>query len=97
MPDQLLPPADQFHALPDHLTMDERVAAYVDLLEASEQMLIAGLRSTLGQGRAVPEDELREAVRQVYERQSEDHYLSLVRLAERLNKLEAGHGGPCRS
>lgn len=47
-------------------------------------MLIAGLRATLPPGA-----DIREAVRQVYDRQSAEHVASLERIAERLHRLEA--------
>jgi hypothetical protein len=89
---QLLPPAELDHPLPEHLTIGERIAVYCDLLEASEQMLIAGLEATLPAG-----SDIREAVREVYERQSAEHVASLERIAERINRLEAEHGRAGRS
>ncbi|MGQ0633056.1 MAG: hypothetical protein ACT4QC_00445 [Planctomycetaceae bacterium] len=88
MPGQLIPPPEFDHPLSESLSMEERVALWLDLLEASEQMLIAGLRATLPDGA-----DLRDAVRQVYERQSEEHFHALERIAEHFQLLEAEHGG----
>jgi hypothetical protein len=88
MSGELIPPPELGHALPTGLSQAECVAIYLDLLEASEQMLIAGLRATLPPGA-----NLHAAVRQCHDRQSDDHYRSLVQMAERFNKIESSHGG----
>jgi hypothetical protein len=88
MPDQWIPPPEPGHPLPPGLSQAECVAVYLDLLEAGEQMLVAGLRATLPPGA-----DLAAAVRRCHDRQSEEHYQSLVRMAERFNELKGNHGG----
>lgn len=84
MPHELLPPPGLDHPLPKNLTAAQRVAIYVDLLETTEQMLIAGLKA-----RMPPGSDIREAVRRVYERQSAEHVASLERIAERIHRVES--------
>jgi hypothetical protein len=92
MAGELIPPPELDHPLPPNLTQEQLVAIWLDLLETSEQMLIAGLKATLPPGA-----DIREAVRQVYEERSREHLEGLVRIAERLNEIEARNGGAGRS
>lgn len=87
MSGQLIPLPELDHPLRDDLTMGQRIAVYLDLLEATEQMLIAGLRATLPAGA-----DMRAELQRVYDRQSEEHYRGLVRMAERFNRMKEQHG-----
>jgi len=84
---QYLPPPELDHPLPDHLTMDQRVALWLDAIEASDEMLLAGLRATCPDEKSV-----RAAYRQWYEEYSRDHYEMLVRMAERFQQAQQKHG-----
>lgn len=86
MPGDLIPPPELGHPLPEGLSHAQLVHLYVEALEASEQMLIAGLRATLPPG-----VDLRAAVKECYDRQSDEHFESLVRIAEHIKRIEESH------
>jgi hypothetical protein len=71
-PADLAPPP-----LPDHLTMSERVAVWVDLMNTCEQFLLAGLRREIG-----PHGDLQAAYREWYARQMEEHDRMIFHMAE---------------
>lgn len=87
MPGELIPPPELGHPLPDGLSQSQLVDLYLEALEASEQMLIAGLRATLPSGA-----DLRAEVKACYDRQSNEHCEALVRMAERFQKVDANYG-----
>jgi hypothetical protein len=87
MANQLIPPPGMEPAIPGHLTVDQRVALWADLLDASESVLLAGLRRQIG-----PEGDLREAYRRWYARQMEEHDRCQRRLAENLHRRGVCHG-----
>jgi hypothetical protein len=87
MPGELIPPPELGHTLPEGLSHAQLVDLYLDALETNEQMLIAGLQATLPAGA-----DIREAVKRCYDRQSDEHFESLVRMAERFQQIEAIHG-----
>lgn len=78
--DELLPPPELAPApMPEHLTMDERIAVWVDLMDACDAMVMAGLRREIG-----PEGDLRAAFRRWHAAQREEHDQMIVRWARRL-------------
>jgi len=87
MSNQLIPPAGMEHSLPDHLTPDQRVAVWADLMDASEELLLAGLAREIG-----PNGDLREAYRGWYARQMEEHDRAMRQMAENLYRRGVRHG-----
>jgi hypothetical protein len=87
MMNQLIPPPGTEAAVPDHLTVDQRVALWADLLDASEALLLAGLRRQIG-----PQGDLQEAYRAWYARQMEEHDRMVRRQAENLHQRGVCHG-----
>jgi hypothetical protein len=81
-PDLLPPP------VPDGATSQQCIAAWADLVDAAEQFLLAGLRREIG-----PDGDLRAACRQWSARQAEEHYQTLLRVAEHINRHGGGHAG----
>lgn len=80
---ELIPPPELDHPLPDGLSPDQLVALWLDVLEASDQMLLAGLAATLPAGADV-----REAYRQWYAQYNREHFEMLERMAERFNRID---------
>jgi hypothetical protein len=74
-------------ALPDDLSADQCVALWTDLMDASEALLLAGLRREIG-----PDGDLREAYRRWHAQQMEEHDRWMRRLAENLYRRGVRHG-----
>ena len=87
MANELIPRVGIEHSLPNHLTPDQRVAAWADLMDASEELLLAGLARQIG-----PDGDLREAYRRWYVRQMEDHDQAMRDLANNLYRRGVRHG-----
>jgi hypothetical protein len=87
MVNELIPPAGMEHSISDHLTPDQRVAAWADLMDASEELLLAGLSRQIG-----PDGDLREAYRRCYVSQMEQHDQAMRDLAENLYRRGLCHG-----
>ncbi len=65
----------------DHTTPQQRIALWLDLVEACDQLVLAGLRREIG-----PSGDLRAAYRQWYAEQMEEHDRMILHLAARLNR-----------
>jgi hypothetical protein len=74
-------------AIPDHLTPDQCVALWADVVDAGEALLLAGLRRQIG-----PEGDIREAYRRWYAEQMEEHDRWMRQLAENLYRRGVRHG-----
>jgi hypothetical protein len=74
-------------SLPEHLTPDQRVAVWLDLMDVSEALLLAGPRLEIG-----PDGDLHEAYRHWWIQQSDVHDQALRRLAENLYRRGVRHG-----
>lgn len=92
MTSELIPPFDLDHALPADLPREELARLWLDVLEASDQMLLAGIKATLPTG-----GDVREAYRTWYEQYGRDHLEMLERMAERFNRTQAVHVSPGNS
>ena len=93
---QLIPPPELAPGPPAGATREQCIAMWFDLVDATDQILLAALRSRLGSP-----DEVDAAYRQVYARQVEEHdktvYHMLSEFDRRLhnwsqNRLH-NHGG----
>jgi hypothetical protein len=82
----LLPPAGLEASMPEGLTPAERIALWADLVDASEELLKAGLRRKL-----LPGQTLEEAFREWLEREHEEHVRTLVRMREGILEMVANH------
>lgn len=65
------------------LSMSQRVAAWFELMESSEQFLLAGIRHRIG-----PEGDLTHAVRRWYRQEMEQHDQTVIGLLEQLGRRE---------
>src|SRR5690349_6246890 len=88
MANEVIPPVGMGNSIPNHLTSDQRVAAWADLMDASEELLLAGLARQIG-----PDGDLREAYRRWYVRRMEDHDQAVRELADNLYRRGLRHGG----
>ena len=88
MANELIAPAGMEHSIPNSLTPDQRVAAWADLMDASEELLLAGLPRQIG-----PDGDLREAYRRWYVQQMEEHDQTMRDLANNLYRRGVRHGG----
>jgi hypothetical protein len=87
MPTELIPPPEMASEIPDYLTPDQRAALWADLVDANEELLIAGLRRQVG-----PDGDIREAYRRWYAQRLEEHDHDMHRLAENLCRQGVSHG-----
>lgn len=85
---ELLPPVEFDHPLPAAMTVEERVLLWLDLLDASEQMLIAGLKATAPAG-----SDVNLLLQQWYDNYAREKMRVYERMSRRLEQAEAGHGG----
>ena len=74
--------------IPDHVTPTQRIAIWLDLLDASEKFLLAGLRREIG-----PDGDLKAAYRQWYKEQMKEHDKMMFHMMEEFSKRGGGHGG----
>lgn len=87
MAHELIPPRGLDHPPPGGLSRERLVALWLEMIETSDQMLMAGFRATLPS-----EAEARDAFRRWYEQYYREHYEHLQRMAERFNRLSQNHG-----
>ncbi len=64
-------------------SMTQRVAAWFELMQVSEQFLLAGIRLRIG-----PDADLRDGVRDWYRSEMEQHDRKLIHLLQRLGRRE---------
>ncbi len=87
MSTQLIPPPGIAPETPEHLTPDQRLALWADLVDASEDLLLAGLRYRIG-----PDGDIHEAYRRWYAQQMEQHDHDMRVLAENMYRRGVSHG-----
>ena len=88
MPGQLIPPPELAPAVPKDATPQQCIAMWVDLMNACEQFLLAGLRREIG-----PDGDLKAAYRAWYAEQMEEHDRTVRCMAERFNRSGGGDAG----
>jgi hypothetical protein len=81
-------PDDLSPIIPDHVSVEQRIALWVDLMNAGEQFLLAGLRREIG-----PDGDLEAAYRQRYAEQREEHDRAVLHMMEVLSRAKESHGG----
>jgi hypothetical protein len=86
MAGQLIPPPELAPAIPNDATPEQCVALWVDLMNACEQFLLAGLRREIG-----PEGDLQAAYRQWYAEQMEQHHQTVLRMMRESERRGGGH------
>jgi hypothetical protein len=81
-----IPPHELAAPIPEAATPEQRVRLWMDLYDACEQLLLAGLRRQIG-----PDGDLRAAYRQWYAQQMEEHDRTIQHLVDELNRRGGGH------
>jgi hypothetical protein len=84
---QFIPSAEMAPPVPDKLTPDQRIVLWLDLMDAGEQLLLAGLRRQLRS-----EDEVRAAYRRWYAERMDEHDRTLRRMLEGFSRRGVNHG-----
>jgi hypothetical protein len=80
---QLIPPPELAPSTSAELSMTQRVAAWFELMQFSEQFLLAGIRHRIG-----PDRDLREGVREWYRAEMEQHDRKLTHMLQQLARRE---------
>lgn len=87
MQNQLIPPPELSPPSVAHLPLEKRIELWEELVDESEALLLAGLKTKIG-----AEGDLHDAYRQWYSRHMEEHDRMLIEMLENLNSRETGHG-----
>ena len=82
-----IPPPDLAPPVPERATPEQCIAMWLDLMDACEQFLLAGLRAEIG-----PDGDLRAAYRKWYAEQMEEHDRTVLRMMEEFERRRGGHG-----
>ena len=88
MAGQLIPPRELAPPVPSGATPQQCIAMWVDLMNACEQFLLAGLRREIG-----PDGDLKAAYRKWYAQQMEEHDRTVRRMVDRFNQCGGGDAG----
>lgn len=75
MSGQPIPPADLAPPVPRDATPEQCIALWIDLMNACEQFLLAGLRREIG-----PKGDLKAAYRKWYAEQMEEHDRTILHM-----------------
>jgi len=85
---ELIPPPDRAATVPAGTTVAERIAAWFDLVDATDEIYLATLRS-----RGLSEAEVMAAYRENYARWVEEHDQRAFAMLAVLNPRKIDHGG----
>lgn len=72
-------------SVPEGATPQQCIQMWLDLMDACDQLLLAGLRREIG-----PEGDLQAAYRRWYAEQMEEHDRTMQRMVERFNRVGGG-------
>ena len=87
MAGQLIPPPGFEPQVPADATPEQCIRMWVDLMDAAEQFLLAGLRREIG-----PDGDLKAAYRKWYAEQMEEHDRMIRRMAQTPEQRRGDHG-----
>jgi hypothetical protein len=88
MAGQLIPPPGQEALMPENLTKTQRIALWADLVDATEELVKAGLRHKLG-----PDGDVDKAFRDWYVREMEEHDRTVAHMLDELHRRSSKHAG----
>jgi hypothetical protein len=88
MSDPRLAPPDLAPSVPDNATPEQCIAMWVDLMNACEQFLLAGLRREIG-----PDGDLKAAYRRWYAEQMEEHDKTILHMIAEFHRRGGGRAG----
>jgi len=86
MSGQLIPPPELAPPVPEGATPEQCIAIWVDLVNACEQFLLAGLRREIG-----AEGDIKAAYRRWYARQMDQHDRTMLRMMEEFRRRGGDH------
>jgi len=84
----LLSPPDLTPRVPENATPEQCIRMWMDLLNACEQFLLAGLRREVG-----PDGDLMAAYRRWNEQQQEEHTQALIHMMREFERRGGGRAG----
>lgn len=87
MTKELIPPPDLAPSIPEGATPQQCVAMWLDLMDACEQFLLAGLRREIG-----PDGDLRAAYQKWYAEQMEEHDRTMAHMMAEIKRRGGGRG-----
>jgi hypothetical protein len=88
MAGQLIPPPGQESLMPEYLTKTQRIALWADLVDATEELVKAGLRHKIG-----PNGDVERAFQDWYVREMEDHDRTVAHMLEELRRRSGQNAG----
>ncbi len=88
MPGQPFLASDLAPTVPAGLTAEQRIALWADLLDACDQLLLAGMRRRLG-----PNGDLVAAYRAWYRTEMEEHDRMMLHMMEEFDRRSRRHAG----
>ena len=83
MANQLIPPPDLAPPGVADLPVEKRIELWVQLMDAGEQFLLAGLRQQIGEA-----GDLKQAYRAWYSRRMEEHDRTMLHMLAELHRRE---------
>jgi glutathione S-transferase len=86
MADQLLPPPDLAPSLPPGLSVRQRIELWLELMDAADAFVLAGLRRRIG-----PDGDLKAAYREWLAEHMKDHDAAMMHMVEEFNRRTGGH------
>ena len=86
MAGQLIPTPELARSIPGDLTPAQAVDVWIDLMETSYELLVAGLRASIGES-----GDLDAALRKWYQQQRLEHDLAIRQLAQRYHQRQTSH------
>ncbi len=73
--------------LPDSMSYTDRIRAWMEIVDANEAFVLAGLRRQIG-----PDGDLQQAYREWHERKSAEHSAALEHMCAEFNRRWAENG-----
>lgn len=85
---QLIPPPELAPPSVKHLTTQQKVTIWAQMVDDGDQILLAGLRQKYGS-----EEQARAAALKWLERRNADHETAVVRMIQEMRRRERQHAG----
>jgi len=88
MAGQLIPPPGLEPTMPAGLSVQQRIALWADLVDATEELVKVGLRNKLG-----PNGDVEKAFKEWYERECEEHDQVVMHMMREIRRKQSQHAG----
>jgi hypothetical protein len=82
----LISPLELTPSVPESATPQQCIAAWLDLVDACDQFVLAGLRREIG-----PDGDIKAAYRKWYAEQMDEHDRVVLRMMEEFERRGGGH------